>query len=144
MKMRRVGPGAGMVVLGISALLVVAAGADGERTLSIRAVMHKQYTVSNSPFVRIKKELSAAAPDWERVWEETRKFVSLAAVLDKNDPPSGEKGSWKKFTGQQFGDAKAMVDAAEARDKEAVLVAHKRLAASCKACHNAHKFQGRD
>jgi len=33
-----------MVVLGISALLVVAAGADGERTLSIRAVMHKQYT----------------------------------------------------------------------------------------------------
>src|SRR5689334_22346677 len=111
LRMKRVMAGAGLLLVAIGAL---DAGGDRERTLSIRAVMHKQYTVSNAPFVRIKKEVSAAAPDWEKVREATRKFASLAVALTKSEPRWGERDSWAKFTGLHTGDAKAMDDAAEA------------------------------
>jgi hypothetical protein len=139
--MKRVRAGAALLMVGIAAL---SAGADRERKLSIRAVMHKQYTVSNSPFVRIKKKLNSTTPDWEKVREATRIFASLAVDLQKSEPRWGERESWARFTGLHFGDAKAMDDAAEARDQGAVLVAHQRLAASCTACHNAHRYRGRN
>jgi cytochrome c556 len=141
--MKRIVSGGG-VVGGISALLAVMAGSDEERALSIRAVMHKQYTVSNSPFVRIKKELNSDATDWEKVRDATKRFVNLATALEKNEPRWGEKESWKRLTGLHFGDAKAMAEAAEARDRDAVMVIHQRLATACKGCHNAHRFRGRD
>jgi cytochrome c556 len=119
------------------------ASGDGDSKLSINAVMHKQYTVSRAPFKRIKKELAADDPDWDKVREATKNFVNLATALEKNEPTSGEKESWTRFTKQHFGDAKAMDDAAEARDKAAILTVHRRVGDSCKACHQAHRFRGR-
>jgi cytochrome c556 len=142
--MERFRSGAGLLLVGLPSLLAVTAGAEGERKLSIRAVMHKQYTVSRAPFVVIKKELDSEAPDWGKVREATQTFVSLAALLERNEPKWGEKESWKRFTDLHFGDARAMEDAAEARDKEAVKAVHRRLATACKACHDAHRYQGRD
>lgn len=142
--MKWVVSGAGLLVVGTSALWTVTVGADGPSQLSIRAVMHKEYTVKSSPFVRIKTELNTEAPDWEKVRESTRKFVILAEALRENEPVWGEEESWKRFTGLHLGDAQAMDDAAGARDPAAVLVVHQRLASSCKACHDAHRFRGRD
>lgn len=132
------------MTVGIGAILGAAAGVEGERVPSIRALMHKQYTVSNAPFDRIEEELEAEAPDWAKVREASKTFLDLAATLEKNTPRRGDEASWKRFTGRQYGDAKAMVDAAEARDEGAILAAHRRLAKACQACHDAHKFRARD
>jgi cytochrome c556 len=139
--MKRLTYGAALLV---PALLGVTAGAEGERKLSIMAVMHKQYTVSRAPFVLIKKELDSEAPDWEKIHEQTRKFASLAGALEKNEARWGDKESWKRFISLHSADARAMDDAAEAREKNSLLVIHRRLATSCKACHNAHRYRGRD
>jgi cytochrome c556 len=127
------------VVLSLLALLTVAAGADTERIPSIRAVMHKQYRVTRAPFLTIKKELGAAAPDWEKVGEAARDFAVLAAALEKNEPKWGEKDSWKRFTTLHVGDAKAMEDAAARHDRAALEGVHRRLETACKACHDAHR-----
>jgi hypothetical protein len=126
----------------VATFLGLAAIADGVRKLSIMAVMQKQYRVSRAPFVMIKKGLDADAPDWEKIQDSTRSFVLLAAALEQNEPRHGTKESWKRLTELHSGDAKKMSDAALARDKETLLAVHKRVAASCKACHDAHRFRG--
>jgi hypothetical protein len=112
---------------------------DGARTPSIRAVMHKQYTVSRSPFKAIKKELDAPSPDWEKVREAAERFGALAADLPKNTPLRGSPESWRLLVGRHLDDARAMRDAAEARDPETLRAAHRRVADSCNACHQAHR-----
>src|SRR4051794_31253973 len=95
--------GAGLLVLGVPMVLAVAGGAEPERTLSIRAIMHKQYTVTRAPFVLIKKELDSGTPDWEKVQELAGNFVNLAAGLEKNEPKWGDMESWKRFTDLHMG-----------------------------------------
>src|ERR1700733_4472087 len=104
---------AGLMV-GISGLvaLAVTAGAETERTLSIRAVMHKQYRVTRAPVLVIKKELGAAAPDWDTVPPAAQEFVALAQVLPKNEPKWGESASWTRFTTLHIDDAKELERAA--------------------------------
>jgi cytochrome c556 len=122
-----------------SGLLVVALGADAVRTLSTSAVMHKQYTVSNAPFTRIKKELNSETPDWIKVQEASRKFLTLAEGLEKNEPKWGDLASWKTLTRRHLDDAKALESACLARDRTAMLTVQKRVSASCTACHKAHR-----
>ena len=128
----------------IAVPLVVALGADAVRKLSTSAVMHKQYTVSNAPFVRIKKELNSESPDWSKVQEAARRFLSLAENLEKNEPKWGDTASWKTHTTRHVEDAKAIENASRARDRDAILVARKRVSDSCKACHQAHRDRGED
>jgi cytochrome c556 len=129
----------GLLATGLSVPLALAFGADAVRKLSTSAVMHKQYTVSNAPFVRIKKALNSETPDWTKIQEESRRFLALAESLEKNEPKWGDSGSWKKLTSRHLDDAKAIEHASAARDRDAVLAAQKRVSASCKACHDAHR-----
>jgi cytochrome c556 len=132
----------GLLVTVIAATLAVALGADAARKLSTSAVMHKQYTVSNAPFVRIKKELNSETPDWAKVQEASRRFLALAESLEKNEPKWGDSASWKKQTSRHVDDAKAIENASGARDRDAVLAAQKRVSASCKGCHDTHRDRG--
>jgi hypothetical protein len=130
---------AGFLIMGVPALLVIAGGAEADRTPSIRALMHKQYRVTRAPFVLIKKELDSKAPDWEKVDEAAKEFVALAAQLEKNAPKWGEEESWKRFTALHVADAKAMEHAAGEHDRAAMQLVHRRLETACKACHDAHR-----
>jgi hypothetical protein len=131
--------GAGLGMLPVLATLAIASAVEAERTPSIRAVMHKQYRVTRAPFVLIKKELASDAPDWDRIGEASRDFTLLAASLEKNEPKWGDEASWLQFTEQHLQDARAMEDAAKARDRAALLVVHRRIETACKGCHDAHR-----
>jgi hypothetical protein len=141
--MRRLATMFGLLMAGLFATCAATRGADAARKLSISAIMHKQYTVTNAPFLRIKKELNADAPDWAKIQDATRKFASLAEVLGKNEPLDGGSDSWKKLTAQHLETAKALDAAAESRDKTAALASYRQLAASCRTCHSAHRTRDR-
>jgi hypothetical protein len=117
----------------------VLAGPQDDKAPTIKDVMGKLHKGANSPLAKLKAALNAEAPDWKSIKEKTKDFVILGAALEKNDPPKGEKSSWKKFSGNYFTEAKVLDDAAKAEDKKAAQAAHGKLAASCKACHAAHK-----
>jgi hypothetical protein len=129
---------------GVLGVLLAALGADGARTPSIRAVMHKQYRVTRAPFVLIKKELGAPAPDWEKVAQAADEFASLAAILEKNEPKWGDKESWLRFTTAHVNDAKALAAAAQGHDREALQTVRRRIETACNACHVAHRQAPRD
>jgi hypothetical protein len=130
----------GAVTLAVSSVAYRAslAGADSE-TPTIKHVMNKLHKGAMSPLALLKTELAAESPDWDKVEKQTKDFVILGAALEKNDPPKGEKGSWKTLADSYFANAKALDDAAHEKNKLAAQEAHKKLAASCKSCHGAHK-----
>jgi cytochrome c556 len=133
------------IVLGAVALVVSSlayrasqAGAEPE-TPTIKHVMNKLHKGANSPLSQLKGELAAPSPDWEKIQKTTKDFVILGAALAKNDPPKGDKESWKTLSDHYFAEAKVLDDAAHAKDQAAAQAAQKKLSASCKACHTPHK-----
>jgi mono/diheme cytochrome c family protein len=130
--------GAVAVVVSSIAYQASLAGADAEMP-TIKDVMNKLHKGAKSPLAQLKGELASASPDWPKIQKETKDFVILGASLAKNDPPKGDKGSWKTLADGYFADAKALDDAANAKDLASAQAAHKKLATSCKSCHGAHK-----
>jgi len=137
--MKRLVCGAGVVLTVLMA--AVLAGAQDEKSPSIKDVMNKLHKGANAPLGKIGKALKTESPAWKDIQNSTKDFVILGASLAKNDPPKGEKASWKKLADTYFADAKALDDAAKSENKQAALAAHGKLAASCKSCHTAHKGQ---
>jgi cytochrome c556 len=142
--MRRLLIQAGLPAAGLLGVVALALAADGERTPSIRAVMHKQYRVTRAPFKLIQQELDLAAPDWEKVAEAAHDFVALAAYLEKNEPKWGDMTSWKEFTALHMKTAKELEDAAAQHDRAALRAAHRRIETACDACHDAHRKPRRE
>jgi hypothetical protein len=59
--------------------------------------------------------------------------------MGKNGPPKGHKASWEKLTSAYAEWASDLDKAAQAKDKDAALEAHGKLAGSCMACHREHR-----
>src|SRR5207248_1785590 len=106
---------------------------------TIKEIMSKLTKGPNSLTPVIGKELKADEPPWETVQPQTKEFAQLAAAMSKNDPPKGHKASWEKLTAAYAEWAADLDQAAQAKDKEAALEAHGKLAGSCMACHREHR-----
>ena len=129
------------IILAVTALVpvVAAVAQDDAKTPTIKAVMTKLHKGTKAQSGVLKNQLKAETPDWESIQKTTKDFVILGASLEKNDPPKGDKASWKKFADKYFATAKELDDAATAKDKDKVEAAMKTMGASCKSCHDAHK-----
>lgn len=138
--MKHLGRRAPRLLMTLPALLALS-GADGETTPSITALMHKQYTVSRAPFKVIGKEIESQAPDWDKVREAGERFTVLSAALAKKSPRRGDPESWQRLVGRNMSDARSIDEAARARDLAMLRSARERIAASCKACHDVHRFR---
>ena len=104
-------------------------------------MMHRQYTVSRAPFKTIRTQMDAQVPDWGKVQQAGEKFVALAETLKERTPRHGGEESWRHFLDEHMADAMAMADAAVARDPVPLRAAHRRIAESCKSCHDAHRYR---
>ena len=117
----------------------VAALAFDDETPTVKAVMNKLHKGSTSQSNVLKKQAQANPPDWEAIGKTTKDFVILGAAMEKNDPPKGDKAEWKKLAAKYFENAKELDDAADHKDLDKLKAAQKKMGASCKACHTAHK-----
>jgi cytochrome c556 len=137
MRFRVLLAGASAVVL--AAVVAGRADADNETTPSVKQIMAKLHKGANAPLGKLKGELKAQQPDWDDIQKQAKQIVLTSAALVKNEPPKGDPASWKKLCDAYYQDAKALEDAAGAKDLAAAKTAHGRLSASCKGCHSAHK-----
>ncbi len=129
-------------VVGLTAILGLAltfAGADDEKTATIKEVMRKLHKGANAPLAKLKKALAADSPDWEAIQKTTKDFATVGAALPKNDPPKGDKEDFKKLAESYSKNAKSLNEAAKEEDKAEALAAFKKVSTSCMACHKAHK-----
>jgi hypothetical protein len=86
-----------LALLAASALAARRAGADDEKTPTIKEVMGKLHKGANSPLAKVKKALKAETPPWKEIQDQSKDFVILGASLAKNEPPRGEKEDFKKL-----------------------------------------------
>ena len=128
-------------VLSVLALVVASglAGAQDENSPTIKVVMQKLHKGANSPLAKLKTALKSNSPDWKSIQDSSKDFVILGASLSKNDPPQGEKANYKKLAEAYYANAKAMDDAARAKNKQACQTAFQKVSTSCMACHKAHR-----
>jgi cytochrome c556 len=117
------------------------AAGDDQKTPSIKEVMAKLHKGAKSPLATVKGQLKSSSPDWDAIQKASKDFAVLGASLAKNDPPRGDGAAWKKLADRYFADAKALDDAAQDKDKSSADAAFRKLSASCKNCHQAHKGQ---
>jgi cytochrome c556 len=124
----------------LAATAAVAFAVAGEApTPSIRAVMHRQYTVYSAPFKAIKREADAPSPDWEKVRQAAEKYAALEKLLVEQTPPEGSRESWRRRVEEQSADARSIEEAARSHDAKALRATQERITASCKGCHDAHR-----
>ena len=121
------------------ATLALLAGARTQDSATIKEVMDKLHKGVTAPLAKLKTALKAASPDWTTVQDLTKEFVKFGALLEKNDPPRGEKADFEKLAKAYYKNAKALDDAAKAESKQKAQAALKKITDSCKTCHAAHK-----
>jgi len=131
-----------MKLLGVFAVAAAAlriSNADEKKTPSIKEVMVKAHKTGTGLLPKIGKDLKAEEPAWDTIQKETSELVDLTGCLEKNKPPKGDKESWEKLCQSYVKGAKALDDAAQAKDKPAASAAQKKLSGSCVKCHEAHR-----
>jgi hypothetical protein len=85
-----------------------------------------------------KAGLKAEEPKWDELAEKAKDWVPLAKALGKNDPPKGDKESWKKLTDGYAKAAEDLEKACKDKDVKAANAAMKTLTA-CAGCHTPHR-----
>ncbi len=111
------------MVVGVSAVGVSYAAAEGQPEFTIKQVMTKAHKEG-----LLKKVLSG-----EGTAADKQELATLYAALAANEPPKGDAADWKEKT-------TALEDAAQevAEGKDGAIEQLKK-AANCAACHKEHK-----
>ena len=125
-----------IVVIGV---VTRSSGAAAEDAATIDKIMESLHKGRRSPLATLKTALKSQSPDWASVQKEAKTYVKYASDLPKNDPPKGDKASFKKLATAFATNAKALNSAAEKEDLTAAKSALGKIGGSCKNCHDAHK-----
>jgi hypothetical protein len=126
--------------LAVLALIVGAGGAQSEQP-TIKDIMGKLHKGPNSPKAKLDNALKSDSPDWKLVQSLSKQLVTLGALLEKNEPPRGERAAYEKLAKVYAANAKDLDKAAKAEDTAKTRAAFKKISVSCKDCHKAHKGQ---
>ena len=133
-----------MLVLAVGGILVsvtaalTAVGAD-DKPHTVKAIMKKLHAGKTSELAKVKSQLKKAEPNWNMLAKQAKEYEVFTADLAKNTPPRGEKADWDKLADEFHKTAKELEDAVKDKDKAAAEAAVKKITASCKDCHAAHK-----
>lgn len=130
-----------VLAVAVVALVMGPAAADEDKVPTIKEVMGKVNKGPKALSGMLGKELKAGDPDWSEIQKHTKEVAKLVAALEKNTPKKGEEDSWKQLTKDYAAKAKELDEAAEKKDKDAALAAHKKISgmAFCKSCHSVHR-----
>jgi cytochrome c556 len=128
-----------LALLAAVALGTDQAGAGNTEAPSIKDVMDKLHKGANSPLAKLKKSLKAQPPNWKDIQDSTKLFAELGTSLPDNDPPKGNKDSFKKLAIAYSENAKALDDAARKENQADAQAAYSKLSTSCMPCHKDHR-----
>jgi cytochrome c556 len=129
-----------LVLLLIAGLVSGPAGAqDEEKTPPVKKIMDVLHKGGKAHLSKAKAALKGDSPDWAEVLKDAKAIAKYGAYLPKNDPPRGDKESWEKIAKTYASTAKTLEEAAEKEELTKARAATKKLGATCKTCHEAHK-----
>ena len=120
------------------AFLLVAGGTALAMHDAIEQIMEKGFKKGGLRH-NLSTEVDKDAPNWSEVQKNSQEFVKLCEELCKQDPPKGEKESWKKLTEGVTKEAKKLGDLAGKKDLANAKATMAKINGSCKACHDVHR-----
>jgi cytochrome c556 len=126
-------------VAGCLLLTLCGVAVADEKVVSIEDVMKEAHNGPKSILTQLNKQLRAGDPDWTAIEKNTNRLLVLATSLGKNEPPKGEKASWKKLTNQYLEGAAKLNQEVADHDKAAAIATRAKLGGSCTACHRLHR-----
>ncbi len=120
---------------------LIPADAQDAKPPSVKEVMKKINYRDTALCPLLGRALKAEQPSWDEVQRQARQLAQCADALALNDPPRGEKASWRQLTKAYIASAHELDQAAQKQDRAAALAAHARLAnpATCNGCHQVHR-----
>ncbi len=134
------------LICGVSMLALIVAGGLASRpagaadeSVTPEVVMKKLFAGKTSALNTVKGALKGETPDWAKIKKATATIAEYGPKLGANHPPRGEKASWAKLTKALADSSKELDGAAKKEDLASTNDVVKKLGASCKACHSAHK-----
>lgn len=128
-----------MSLLVLAGVVSRSSGAAADDPAKIEKIMKALHKGRTSPMATLKTQLKGRSPDWAVVQKQTKTYTKYAVDLPKNDPPKGDTASWKKMSTAFATNAEALDSAAEKEDLTATKGAFRKIATSCKSCHDAHR-----
>ena len=126
-------------LLTVVALTSRPAGAQDDEKLTIKQIMAKLHKGAKAPLSAAKAQLKGESPDWEKLEAEAKIIEKLGTFLAKTEAPRGDQADYEKLAKAYEKNAKDLLEAAKEKDLDKAKAATKKLGASCKACHTAHK-----
>jgi cytochrome c556 len=131
--------GVSMLALFVMGGLAASRAGAADESAPPEVVMKKLFAGKASPLNTLKGQVKGESPDWSKVKKAAESFTKYGPALGKNDPPRGEKSSWDKLTKALADASKELDDAAKEEDLKKTGDVVKKIAGSCKNCHQAHK-----
>lgn len=128
-------------LLSIFAWTAGTAGAQDDEKPTIKQIMAKLHKGSKAPLKTVQTELKNDSPDWTKVEAEAVIIDKFGTFLAKAEAPRGDQADYEKLAKAYGKNAKALKTAAADKDLDKARDASKKLGASCKSCHTAHKPQ---
>ena len=126
-------------LLGLFAWSASPAGAQDDEKPTIKDIMAKLHKGSKGALNVVKAELKGESPNWGKVETEAKIIDKLGAYLAKTEAPKGDQAAYEKLAKAYHKNAKDLAEAAGDKNLDKAKAATKKLGASCKACHSAHK-----
>lgn len=109
---------------------------------AIKEVMVKLGKGPDAMTPAVGRELKADPTLWDAIQPQAKDYARLAVDLVKEEPGRGDKESWTRLASAFASLAAELDKAAQAKDRDAALVAHGKLSNSCMECHRAHRATG--
>jgi cytochrome c553 len=106
----------------------------------IKAIMIRGFRENNTSLLgRIGQALEEKEIPWNDVQRDSSEIAALAKEMQTYSPGKGESDSWRSLTSQLAQSATELANAARKKDREACKIECGKIAASCAACHDAHR-----
>ena len=120
---------------------IVALGAGHDKGTKTPEVMEsmKRMNKGNDAVMRVmRKELQEASHNWSDIQKQAKEYNTLAATMEKNNPPMGAKDSWSQLCRGYSGITQELDSAPRRRTKRRPRPRAK-LKTTCMTCHKAHR-----
>jgi cytochrome c556 len=127
---------AGVFALTVAFGAVLAEDKKNEKVPDIEKIMEDAHGKDG---LRAKIAAAHKANKLDDAKKPVEEWVKLAGALGKNEPPKGEKDSWKKMTGTYEKSVKDLAAAVKGDKADGVKTAMAAIGRSCAGCHKAHK-----
>jgi cytochrome c556 len=113
--------------------------AEADKEPTLKEIMKKCNGGPKGLCALIGAGLKGDKPSWDDLQKEAKDLVECSSFLPKTKAPKGDQESYEKLAKGYVDIAKDLQSAVDKKEQKDAVTAQKKLAGTCKACHESHR-----